>query len=93
MSLWTLKKEGMGGGDIKLLAMIGAFTGWREVLAVLFIASFLGSLAGILLFLWKKLSSERIIPFGPFLALAGLIVVLGGDYIMLWFDRFYKLGV
>ncbi|MGE5559288.1 MAG: prepilin peptidase [Bacillota bacterium] len=92
LCLKLLKKEGMGGGDIKLLAMIGAFTGPREVLATVFLASFFGSAAGIWLFIWKKLSKGRIIPFGPFLALAAMILILWGDYLFYWFGRYIKGG-
>ena len=63
------KREGMGGGDIKLLAMIGAFLGLPGVLYTLFASSLVGSLAGLLLMFKDKSGGGTRIPFGPFLAL------------------------
>jgi len=66
------KKEAMGGGDVKLLAMIGAFTGWEGAIVALFTASIIGSITGILLRLLRREKVE-FIPFGPFLAVGALI--------------------
>ncbi len=75
LSLIILKKEGMGGGDIKFIAMIGAFLGWRGGLLTIFLASLTGSLVGLLLiFIQGRRRVERI-PFGPFLAAGALIVL------------------
>jgi len=65
-------KEGMGGGDIKLLAMIGAFLGWQSLLYVVFASSLTGSVIGGLSLLLQKKDSQTRIPFGPFLSLAAL---------------------
>ena len=74
------KKESMGGGDIKLAAMLGAFLGWQKILLVFFLASFLGALAGIIfLILSPKLRENRLIPFGPFLAIATAICIFFGN--------------
>jgi leader peptidase (prepilin peptidase)/N-methyltransferase len=62
--------ESMGGGDVKLLGMIGAFVGWKLALLTFFIAPFLGVVAGVANLLIKK---EHTIPYGPFLSLAALI--------------------
>jgi len=67
------KREGMGGGDIKLLAMIGAFLGWQSLLFVIFASSVLGSLAGIGAMIKQKKGGKTVIPYGPFLALAAVI--------------------
>ncbi|HEB74418.1 MAG TPA: prepilin peptidase, partial [Candidatus Desulfofervidus auxilii] len=69
------KKEGMGGGDIKLLAMIGAFLGWRAIPFVLFSASVMGSIIGILWILFQGKDRNFPIPFGPFLALGAIWVI------------------
>ena len=69
------KKEGMGGGDIKLLAMIGAFLGWRAIPFVLFSASVTGSIIGILWILFQGKDRNFPIPFGPFLALGAIWVI------------------
>lgn len=71
-----LKKEAMGGGDVKLLAMIGAFVGWGGVLGTLFLSSFIGSIVG-LYFRFKK--GEERIPFGPYLALAAFLYLFFGQ--------------
>ncbi len=71
-----LKKEAMGGGDIKLLAMIGAFLGLRGVLWSVFIGSLLGTLAAVY-YRFKKDGEE--IPFGPFLGLASVLYIFFGD--------------
>lgn len=66
------KREGMGGGDIKLLAMIGAFLGWQSLLFVVFASSLLGSIVGIAAMFQQSKGGQTRIPFGPFLSLAAL---------------------
>lgn len=83
------KKEGMGGGDIKLLAMLGAFLGWKAILPIIFISSLIGSLVGIPLMLVKKADSKLAIPFGPFLALGALIYLFWGPQLIAWYLSFY----
>ena len=79
---WTYyfftKKEGMGGGDIKLLAMIGAFIGWKGVIFTIFTASFTGTIAGILIILIKGQSFKDKIPFGPFLSIGAITYIFFG---------------
>jgi leader peptidase (prepilin peptidase)/N-methyltransferase len=71
------KQEGMGGGDIKLLAMIGAFLGWQALPFVIFASSMSGALVGVLvMFLERKEGLSTQIPFGPFLSLAALLYML-----------------
>jgi leader peptidase (prepilin peptidase) / N-methyltransferase len=79
------KKEGMGGGDIKLLAMIGAFLGWPGVLVTLLLGSFLGTIAGLVLILiWKK-DRTYAVPFGPFLSLGAVIHLFFGPTLLNWY--------
>lgn len=79
------QKEGMGGGDIKLLAMIGAFLGWPGVLVTLLSSSFLGTLVGLgLILVWKK-DRTYAIPFGPFLSLGALIYLFFGPTLLFWY--------
>ena len=73
------KREGMGGGDIKLLGMIGAFCGWKGVVFSLVSGSVLGTLVGIPIILAKGQGTKYAIPFGPFLSLAAIIYVFKGD--------------
>jgi leader peptidase (prepilin peptidase) / N-methyltransferase len=79
------KKEGMGGGDIKLLAMIGAFLGWRSVLPIIFFSSVLGTLVGVSAMLIKKADGKLAIPFGPFLSTGAIIYLLWGPLIVRWY--------
>jgi leader peptidase (prepilin peptidase)/N-methyltransferase len=65
-------RDGMGGGDIKLLAMIGGFLGWQSLLFVIFASSLTGSLIGVAAMLKQKKGGQTRIPFGPFLAFAAL---------------------
>ena len=67
------KREGMGGGDIKLLAMIGAFLGWQCLPFVVFGSSLLGSIAGLGAMIRQKKGGRTVIPYGPFLSLAALL--------------------
>ena len=81
-------KEGMGGGDIKLLAMIGALTGLRGVVFTIFVASATGTVAGLLQMAAARLvDMERRIPFGPFLALGALVYLFYGRELILWYLR------
>ena len=82
------KKEAMGGGDVKLAAMIGAFLGWRYIIISLFLGFFLGALAGIFLILSKIKSREDVVPFGPFIVLGSLITLLWGENIISWYLGF-----
>jgi leader peptidase (prepilin peptidase) / N-methyltransferase len=73
------KKEGVGGGDVKLLAMIGSFCGLKGVLFSLFAGSFIGSAVGIPLMLLKGKDFKYAIPFGPLLSLSAVIYLFQGD--------------
>ena len=87
MSLWsvywlfklTTGKEGMGRGDFKLLAAMGAWLGWQMLLPILLGASIIGAVVGIAMKLSASLREGRYVPFGPFLAGSGLVVVLAGQ--------------
>ena len=78
-------KEGMGGGDIKLLAMIGAVIGWKGVLFTIFVASAVGTLAGILVMLKSRKGMRLKIPFGPFLAIGGIAYIFLGPQLINWY--------
>lgn len=82
------KKEAMGGGDVKLAAMIGAFLGWRYIVISLFLGFFLGALAGIFLIISKIKSREDVVPFGPFIVLGSFITLLWGGKILRWYIGF-----
>ena len=82
------KKEAMGGGDVKLAAMIGAFLGWRYIIISLFLGFFLGALTGIILIMAKIKSREDVVPFGPFIVLGSFISLLWGEQIISWYIGF-----
>lgn len=72
-------KEGMGYGDFKLLAALGAWLGWQQLLTVVLLSSLVGALVGIALMLVRGRDHRVPLPFGPFLAAAGLLVLLWGE--------------
>ena len=74
-------KEGMGYGDFKLLAMLGAWLGWQALPAIILISTLVGSIIGVSLILFKQHNRNHPIPFGPYLAIAGWIVLLWGNEI------------
>lgn len=77
------KKESLGGGDIKLAAMLGAFLGWKNVLFIFISASVIGLIASIFaMFLSDSVRESRRIPFGPFLATAAVAAIFFGDYLI-----------
>jgi leader peptidase (prepilin peptidase) / N-methyltransferase len=82
-----VSKGGMGGGDIKLIAMIGAFLGWQGALFTIFSGALLGSLVGVMLMLLGKKGRKDKVPFGPFLSCGAILFMLcGGDLIHWYLD-------
>jgi len=79
------KREGMGGGDIKLLAMLGAFLGWKAIFPIVFIASLAGTLIGVPVMLLGKKDTKLALPFGPFLSFSAIIYLLWGDRVITWY--------
>ncbi len=78
-------RQGMGGGDVKLLAMIGAFLGWRAVPFTLLLASFLGSVVGLGAMILQRSDTKLALPFGPFLAFGALGYVFFGESLIEWY--------
>ena len=78
-------REGMGGGDIKLLGMIGAFLGWRSVPFTMLLSSLTGSIVGVTLMWWTGSDTKYAIPFGPFLALGAIAYIFWGDQLIGWY--------
>ena len=83
---WAFKlltgKEGMGYGDFKLLAALGAFTGWQGLPVIILMSSFVGAIAGIAIMIFQNKGKSLAIPFGPYLAVAGWITLLYKDVII-----------
>jgi leader peptidase (prepilin peptidase)/N-methyltransferase len=85
---FILRKEAMGGGDVKMMAMVGAFTGWPGALFTIF----MGSIVGSLIFGWINyvLKREKLVPFGIFLALGAGVYVFFGQWLIEWYLGFFS---
>lgn len=83
---WLFKllthKEGMGYGDFKLLAMLGAWLGWQMLPIIILLSSIVGVIVGLSLIASKRLTRDQPIPFGPYLAMAGWLSLMGGDKLL-----------
>ena len=82
---WFFKREGMGGGDVKLLAMIGAFLGWKSVILTILLGSLVGSIIGMITMVIKGKDFKYAIPFGPFLSLGAVIALFYGEAVIHWY--------
>jgi leader peptidase (prepilin peptidase)/N-methyltransferase len=91
LSLFLLKKEGMGMGDVKMAAMMGFMVGFPNIIVALFTGIFLGGIAAIILLASKKATRQDMIPFGDFLAIGTVITILWGSDIIHWYLRLSKL--
>ena len=85
----ALGREAMGFGDVTLMAMIGAFLGWQPCLVIFFLAPVAGLVVGVLRLLFMR---DREIPYGPFLCLATLFVIVGWNGVWGWSQQFFALG-
>jgi leader peptidase (prepilin peptidase)/N-methyltransferase len=92
-SLWSvgffgklmMKKDAMGFGDVKLMGALGAFLGWQSIIFIIFVSSLLGTIVGVSFIAAGKREWQSRIPFGPYIALAAMIWVLGGSA---WWDAY-----
>ncbi len=78
---------GMGGGDVKLIAMVGAFVGWQAVLVAIILSAFCGAACGSTLILLGIKGRRDPVPFGPFLAIGGVAAMLWGEALLAWYGR------
>ena len=100
LSLWIVYhvfrlltgKEGMGYGDFKLLAALGAWMGWQVLPLIILLSSLVGAVLGLIMIGLKRHKSSQPMPFGPFIALAGWIALLWGDQIIDAYLRSSGLG-
>jgi leader peptidase (prepilin peptidase)/N-methyltransferase len=98
-SLWLIGEayyrysgqEGMGGGDVKMLAMIGAFLGWKLAIVTLVFSSIAGALIGMLVLAIRRGGLKYALPYGTFLALGALVASLYGDQIVEWYVGLYRI--
>ncbi|MCE1226021.1 MAG: prepilin peptidase [Geobacteraceae bacterium] len=88
--LWLTGREGMGGGDAKLLAMLGAFLGWKAVPFIIFISSLVGSIVGLSLMALQRKGRHLAIPFGPYLAMGAVLYIFYGPQLINWYLRLGK---
>ncbi|WP_447984785.1 prepilin peptidase [Nitrospira sp. Nam74] len=88
ISPYLFGKEGMGGGDIKLLAMIGAFLGWKPVVLTMLIGAIVGAVVGVTLITLKVLRRDQYLPFGPFLALGAIVSMFFHQELFDWYIGF-----
>ncbi|MBI3569877.1 MAG: prepilin peptidase [Gammaproteobacteria bacterium] len=86
-------KEGMGFGDFKLFAALGAWLGWQQLPLIILLSSFLGAVVGIVFIAFFGRDRRLPIPFGPFLCVAGWIALMWGDYIMRAYLQMLRLDV
>ncbi len=86
--LWR-REEGMGMGDVKMLAMIGAFLGWKAVLVTLVLASFAGAIIGVLLMAAERGNMKFALPFGTFLGLGAVVAMFVGEPLVAWYAGFF----
>jgi len=82
-------KGGMGMGDVKLVAMLGAFLGYKYTLASIFIGSIFGSIIGLTLMSFGVLKKKSRIPFGPFICLGAVLMIFFGDYLISFYLSFF----
>jgi leader peptidase (prepilin peptidase)/N-methyltransferase len=83
------KKEGMGGGDIKLLAMIGALIGWKGVFFTIFVSSAVGTVSGMVIMLLTRQGMKLAVPFGPFLAVGAISYIFFGSQLLAFYFNMF----
>ncbi len=92
---WAWEKlrhvEAMGGGDVKLMGMVGSFVGWKGALLTIMLGAFVGSLVGLTLIVFRRHKVDRMIPFGPFLALGAITTAFYGSDIIAWYVSLIRL--
>lgn len=88
--LWLTGREGMGGGDAKLLAMLGAFLGVKAVPFIIFSSSLVGTVAGLSIMALQRKGRHLAIPFGPYLAMGALLYIFYGPWLINWYLRLGK---
>jgi len=86
--LWR-REEGLGMGDVKMLAMVGAFLGWKAVLVTLVLSSFSGALIGVALIVIQRGNMKLALPFGTFLAVGAAVAMLIGEPLVNWYAGFF----
>ena len=97
-SLWLIaeayyrvrKEDGLGMGDVKMLAMVGAFIGWQLTIVTLMMASVAGSIVGVILIALRKGNMKYALPFGTFLAMGAALAATVGQELLTWYLQFWR---
>jgi len=84
------KVEAMGGGDVKLMGMVGSFLGWKGAYLTIMLGAVTGSIVGVTLIALKKHEADKVIPFGPYLAAGTLLTLFYGPGIIEWYFGFFR---
>lgn len=92
ISPFLFGKEGMGGGDIKMMGMVGAVMGWKPVLLAIMIGSLIGSIVGGGLIAGGIMRRDEYLPFGPFLAIGSIIALFFHEPLLNWYWSWFDLG-
>ena len=77
-------QEGMGGGDVNLLGMLGAFLGWQSLLFILLIGALVGAVVGLIMMMFRGKNLKYAVPFGPFLSLGGVVYLFFGERLQMF---------
>ena len=85
-----LGQEAMGEGDLNLIALVGAFLGWRAVVITILVGCLVGSVVGIGLIGMRRLGRRQHMPFGPFLALGAVVALFSGEWLITWYLSFLR---
>jgi leader peptidase (prepilin peptidase) / N-methyltransferase len=85
VSPYVFGKEGMGGGDVKLMAMTGAFLGWKAALMTIMLGAVIGSVVGLALIMMRIMRRDEYVPFGPFLALGAIFSLFFHHELITWY--------
>ncbi|OZM57865.1 prepilin peptidase [Lottiidibacillus patelloidae] len=89
----VVSKGGMGGGDVKLFAVLGLFLGLKGVLLTFFLSTFIGAVFGIIGLISGKIKRKQAIPFGPYIIVASLIAYFFGEQMIMWYiEQFFSKG-
>src|SRR5574337_465674 len=85
-------QEAMGEGDLNLIAMVGAFLGWKAVALTIFLGCLFGSVVGVGLMAFRRLGRRQHIPFGPFLSLGAVVALFWGERLIAWYSQLLQGG-
>ena len=80
---WLFKKESMGGGDVKMAAMLGAFLGWQKIILIFISSAVIGLVVSLVIMIFSaQVRETRVVPFGPFLTTAAILSIIYGDQLI-----------